>query len=308
MSAIFSALVIFSVDPRERPDGASPCWRQSAVPALFYAGAAALKPTGLVFLGLHFVITSIAGYLETLNARATLRRAGWIAAWGLIFLSPWLSLYSPYYVIALLNPIDQSSTVLPELRGFPSLASLFSSAPTFFGSPRSLYTLLAAGLLSCAILAVSRGCLEPCSRRSWIALATTLAAAGGSYFFWVVIGPRLHESLAALRFSIPALIGTTSAASPLWAMLSSPIATATVLLFLFVPPTHERVSSQGCFTKERNLPICTVGPAARLSGASCRRSGTEEQRSRYSKFPRTDSTRRSFAGLGSHSVPAGLQS
>lgn len=259
MSAIFSALVILSVDPREGPDGASLCWHQSAAPALFYAGAAALKPTSLVFLGLHFVITIIASYLETLNARGTLARAGRIVAWALIFISPWLLLYSPYYVVGLLNPIGQSvndllnpigqsSGLLPELRGLPSIASLLSPAGTFYGSPRLLYTVLGAGLLSCAVLAVLRGCREPCSRRSWTTLATALAAAGASYFFWVVIGPSLHEPAAVLRFSIPALIGTTSAALPLWAMLSSrrtsavAIIAAAVLLFLFIPATHERVS------------------------------------------------------------------
>ena len=248
MTSLFATLVILDVDPREGGEGAPWRWREAAAPALLYAGVIAMKPTGVVFLALYFGIRALAACLEMPNARASLAKAGWIAAWTLIFLSPWLLLYSPYYLAGLISPLGQPSTPLPEVHASPGIAQLLSAAPTFYGSPRLAYTCIAVGLLSYAAVAVIRGFREPRSRRSWDGLAAASAAGGASYFLWVVIGPYLDESTSMLRYSIPALIGTTSVVVPLWAMLSARGAPAVVilvsvaLLVLFSSSTRERVS------------------------------------------------------------------
>jgi hypothetical protein len=157
-------------------------------------------------------------------------------------------LYSPYYLAGLINPVGRPSTLVPEVHATPNIARLFSPASTFYGTSRLAYTCVAVGLLSAAVAMVTMGSREPWRRRSWHWLAAAAAAAGVSYFFWVIVGPYLDESTSMLRYSIPALIATTSTALPLSAMLSARrariagIFVALALMVLFATSTRERIS------------------------------------------------------------------
>jgi hypothetical protein len=141
--AIIAALVIVRVDPREGGAGNSAPWRQAAAPALFYAGAIALKPTSCVFVGLQFGAATAATAWTTGDWRARLVNAGQIAALSAVFLAPWLLLYSPYYVIALTQPIQtplanilaQPDREFPEMREWHDLLLLLSPKNTFYGAP-----------------------------------------------------------------------------------------------------------------------------------------------------------------------------
>jgi hypothetical protein len=243
-----SALVILGVDSREGGDDTAPRWRQAAAPALFYAGAIALKPTGVVFLGLQFTIAAAASCWVMRDWRAGLAKASWTATWSLIFIGPWLLLYAPYYLIALTHPIGLASTPVPQVRVSTGIAALFSPAATFYGPSRLAYTCVVGGLFLCAVHAALRARGELASRRPLVELASASAAAGASYLFWVLIGPHLDEPTSMVRYSIPVLIGAAAVALPLWAAVSVRPVTAVsliaaaLLVVLFAASTRERVS------------------------------------------------------------------
>jgi hypothetical protein len=247
-AAMVSALMIVSVDPREGGDGTSPRWRQAAAPALFYAGTVALKPTGVIFLSLQFGIAATASCLIIRDWRTGLTNAGWIATWSLVFISPWLLLYAPYYLIAVTHPLGLPLTQVPEVQVAVHPSALFSPDTTFRGSSRLAYTCLVAGLFLCTLYAIMKTCGQSSSRKSHVALASASAAAGGSYLFWVLIAPHLDESTSMFRYSIPVLIGVSSAALPLCATISArggttvSIIVGALVALLFVSSTGERVT------------------------------------------------------------------
>jgi len=245
-----SALTIFSVDPRESGNPAG--WRQAAVPALFYAGAVALKNTGLVFFGLQFIIFTAASCWAATNRRASLLHAGRIAVWSAIFLTPWLLLYAPYYLIGLTNPIGASSLPVPGIRDVletRDLQTLFSPVRKFHGSSLLACTSLALGLCLCALFAARRARQDPENRAMLVALTSAAAAGAASYFFWVFLGPYLQELESTVRYSVPVLIGVCSVALPLWAVVTARrdfalcVTVLAVLLVLFAAPMRERVGS-----------------------------------------------------------------
>jgi hypothetical protein len=246
MAALVSALMIITVDARET--GAAG-WRQAAAPALFYAGAIALKNTGIVFLELQFCIAAAAACWVTGNARASLWSAARIAAWSLLFLAPWLLLYAPYYLTALTHPVGVPSIPVPEVIERLNPASLFSPSATYYGASFLAYTGLALGLFACALWAALQARHDPARHRSLVALASAAGAGGASYLFWVCFGPHLQESISTLRYSVPVLIGAVSAALPLLGYATarrnfSVCAGVTVLVVaLFAFPAWERLGT-----------------------------------------------------------------
>jgi hypothetical protein len=248
-AAMVSAVMILNVDLRERGESIHLHWRQAAAPALFYAGTIALKNTGIVFVGLQLIISVVAS-LYNRDWRIDLANTAKTAAWTIVFVTPWILLYSPYYLAGFANPIGPAITPVPEVGETQGLLLLLSTAKNFYGAPTLAYTCLAAGLLAWALDAVLRARSEVQShRKSLIALACVCVAAAGTYLFWMIIGPQLQESFTTLRYAIPVLIGASSAALPLWAaqtgrraafaafILSAPIA------LLFAAPLHERLST-----------------------------------------------------------------
>jgi hypothetical protein len=247
-----SALTILSVDPRERGNDVPAGWRQAAIPALFYAGAVALKNTGLVFFGLQFVIFTTASCWAATDRRACLLHAGRIAVLSAVFLAPWLLLYAPYYLVGLTDPIGAPSLPVPRIQDVletRDLQTLFSPVRNFHGASLLACTSLALGLCMCALFAARRARCDPVNSAMLVALASAAAAATASYFFWVFFGPYLQELESSVRFSIPVLIGVCAVALPLWAVVRARrdfalYATVLVVLFvLFTAPMRERVGS-----------------------------------------------------------------
>jgi hypothetical protein len=247
-----SALIILSVDPRESGNDGAAGWRQAAAPALFYAGAVALKNTGLVFFGLQFVIFTAASCWTGGNWRASLLQAGRIAVWSGLLLAPWLLLYAPYYVAGLTHPIGAPSSPVPAIQDVletRDLHTLFSPAREFHGSSLLACTSLALGLLLCALAAVAAARHDPARRSMLVALASATTAGAASYFFWVFYGPYLQELESCVRYSVPVLIGVCCVALPLWALATARpsvtlcSAVAVLLLVLFAAPMRERLGS-----------------------------------------------------------------
>jgi hypothetical protein len=249
MAAVISGLIILRVDPRENGDATAPFWRQAAAPALFYAGAIALKHTGIVFLSLQFGFSVVASCWVSRDWRRSLLSAGWIVIWTMIFVAPWLLLYAPYYVAALTHPIGAPLTATPAVQDSRILSSLFSPKEDNYGASELAYTCLAAGLFLCALYSGTRARVEITSRRSLVEFASACAAAVTAYLFWALAGPLLIERTTALRFSIPVTIGAASAALPLWAVvtgrrsMAACVAYSALLIFVFASPTHERVAT-----------------------------------------------------------------
>jgi hypothetical protein len=247
-AAMVSAIVIVSADPRERGDGNAPGWRAATPVALLYAGAIALKPTVIVFIGLHFVIATAAALWLTHDWRRNLAHAGRVATWTVVFLGPWLLLYSPYYMLAL--TVGRGQTVIPLIAGGHVTVhplSLLSPTEIFYGGSRLAYTCVALALSACAVHATMRARREFSVGRARLDLASAALAAAGTYFFWVLVGPHLQETDTTLRYSVPVLIGATSAALSISAigserggkMLAGGLAAALVLLF--APAMRQRV-------------------------------------------------------------------
>jgi hypothetical protein len=247
MSAVISALIIFSVDQRESGDANSWGWPQAAAPALLYAGAIALKPTSIVFLGPYFVASMAISLWRARDWRTGVTNPSRIVLWSIVFLSPWLLLYAPYYFLAVTEPIGMPSTVVPEVHEKISLFSLFSPSRTFNGASILAYTCLCIALFICGVFAAKRARGEPENGRAYTHLAAASVAAAATYLFWVLYGPQLQELTNTLRYSIPVLIGAFSAALPLSGLITmrpnnglcSTI--AVVLLLLFAAPTFLRV-------------------------------------------------------------------
>jgi hypothetical protein len=247
MSAVISALIIFSADQRESGDHSSWGWRQAAAPALLYAAAIALKPTSIVFLGPYFVASMAMSLWTTRDWRASVSNPIRIALWSVVLLSPWLMVYAPYYFLAVIEPIGMPSTLAPEVRETISVHSLFSPSSTFYGASILAYTYVCFALLTGGIFAAKYARGKPGNGSAYSQLAAASVAAAATYLFWVLYGPQLQELTNTLRYSIPVLIGASSAALPLSGLVTTRPNTglystaALVLLLLFAAPTFLRV-------------------------------------------------------------------
>ena len=123
--------------------------------------------------------------------------------------------------------------------------------------------------------------------KSHVALASASAAAGGSYLFWVLIAPHLDESTSMFRYSIPVLIGVSSAALPLCATISArrgttvSIIVGALVALLFVSSTGERVTR--LYITEQHLLICIFGLPRALTRHAilCDRCSTATARLRF---------------------------
>jgi hypothetical protein len=194
--------------------------------------------------------------------RASLVNAAQIVALGAVFLAPWLLLYSPYYLTALSHPIhtlpadiamaDQGIEPIAtgsEMRNWHDLLRLVSPGSTFYGASVLAYTCLAAGLILCALFVRPGDSTDRVALRCRLELVAGVAAAAAAYLFWVIVGPRMQEFVNTLRYSIPVLIGSVSAALPLAAVVAKRragtvcVTVAVLLLVLFAPATRQRAGT-----------------------------------------------------------------
>jgi hypothetical protein len=156
-----------------------------------------------VFVGIHLL--SVVGIGLCLG-RPQLRWMISVTGWTMIFVSPWVILHAPLY---LLPPLPA-----PELPpGVPTEpVDFFSTTPLYWGATQLDYTGLAmAGLFLAGILFIA-------ARRGWLPASEPLLAAAAAglaamvtYFVTVAfIGPLITKNPGGLRYASAVLIGAIS--------------------------------------------------------------------------------------------------
>ena len=204
-AALIFGLVVLSVDRREFANNwaAAP---SSAATGLIYAALVALKPTFALFSLLHFLSCSIADLFATRKITATAKRSFAIIAFGVIFITPWVALYGPFYWSALKNPargLSQAPTPATE-----SL-NLLATKALFYGASYAQYTFVAAMFLVCAGIIVARHKLADPIAARYVAICLTVPIT--YYIMLAVFGPLLAGYDTALRHILPVLIGAAPA-------------------------------------------------------------------------------------------------
>ena len=162
---------------------------------LLYATLFTLKPTFALYAVLHITLIVVAITLQ--DRRAAVAWTGKAAAWGAIYLSPWILLHFPHYATAIIDPLTAPKVGASEIE-FP-FVDLLSSAPLFYGLSYAHYTGLVLFNLAVAGLV---------SRTASIGLAT----ATGYVAIIILGGPLLAGPDQSLRYYIPVLIGTAPVA------------------------------------------------------------------------------------------------
>jgi hypothetical protein len=211
VSALYSAaalmfvLVTLSVDRREYglADASS---APAAVTGLIYAALVALKPTFALFGALHFLFSTVAGFVATRRIGTTTKRALATAGWGLLFIAPWIALYSPLYWTALTAPVaGPSSAPIPATEAI----DLFSTQTLFYGGSYAEYTFVAAVFLICgAAMLVRRKASDPDAARF---IAVCLAVPAAYLVILLAVAPLLAGYGTSLRYFVPVLIGAAPA-------------------------------------------------------------------------------------------------
>ena len=255
--ALYTAIVLLRLDSREHANEGQAAWRSDIGTALLYAAAFALKPTGLLFLGLQFAFCIGATALGERAWRPSLTRALRTVLWTTLFLSPWLLLYVPHYFFAMTHTLPEPAIPIPSIRGH---IELLSPATMYYGGSYLAYTSIAAGLGIYAVAALYRGLrrVAPVQRTQALILAGACAAAAVNYFFIVLVLPSYVDVDTTIRFTIPALIGVVPLAlgfgALVWDGPAGPkstrhgtvtsVASGVVLIALFFPIAVERVKSE----------------------------------------------------------------
>lgn len=205
-SALMIAAIFLTADPDEGGATASPL----AV-GLVYAALAALKPTLLIFAGLHGLFMIIAT-LRTQGARDGLLWAACLSGWSLLFFVPWIALHAPHFVTSLTNPVTSAEDEIPMIIG---LIDLFSTRKLFYGGSFALYS---ASVLVAATGIAAAGCHfgkktnSPLRRSAAATAALALACLTGYLLVLLIAGPLLAGYGTALRYFVPVIIAATPAA------------------------------------------------------------------------------------------------
>jgi hypothetical protein len=216
-AALFMSLLVLSADPREVGPSAITPWRRAIAPGLLAAAIIALKPTGLLFLAVQFVLATAGAIWAAGSWRGPLRSSLAILLGSAGFTVPWLLLWAPDYIAGLTHPLPNPATRLPVVI---ETADLLATSRLFYGASMLAYTLIALALgifaLLCGLARKERRSATP--RLYALNLAATCAAAAISYIAINTLGLGFVESLGALRYSIPILIGIMPAALSLAAL------------------------------------------------------------------------------------------
>lgn len=216
-AALLMALTLLAADPRESTPATVSLWRRAIAPALLMAGIIALKPTGLLFLALQFLLLVPAAALASRDWRTSMTTGLAILVWSAIFTVPWLLLYVPDYTAGFTNPMPPPSTPIPLIE---EPVYLFSSNRAFYGGSYLAYTIVALALSLYAVLCASSSAKQKPvpARLGAVNLAASCGAAAATYFLINTLGMGFVESLGTLRYSIPVLIGIAPVAIGLVAL------------------------------------------------------------------------------------------
>ena len=204
-AVLIFAVVALTVDRREH--GASDASGPSAtVIGLIYAALMALKPTFGLFIVLHFLASTAAEAFSSRRVGATMRHAGAIVGWSLVFLAPWAALYAPLYWSAFAAPlVSPVEAPVPAVRA----VDLLSTRTLFYGGSYAVYTMAAATPLICGAVVAARGKWSNPDVARYIGISTMVPVA---YLFMVLaMGPLLAGYGTALRHFLPILIGVVPA-------------------------------------------------------------------------------------------------
>ena len=239
--ALIMAVILLGGDPApvERNGGSSP------LTGLLYAAMIALKTTFAVFVGVHLLVTVLAG-LGPLRHR--LRWSLGTGAWTLGWLAPWLVLHGPLYLAGM-----TSSATRPVIDPVSEPLDFFSNARLPYGLTQFQFTGLALlGILVtvCCAIAVVR---KEVQRTAPVASAMIAGlTAGLSYLIMVAgLGPLMYGRETAIRYAIPLLMGTLPTAlrlldaigpRPRW-LMALPVGGGIVMTLLLAPPFVQRVKA-----------------------------------------------------------------
>jgi hypothetical protein len=200
-AALIFGLVVLSLDSREFSENSATAPPSAAI-GLVYAALVALKPTFALFCLLHFLLCGAAELFATRKIATSAKHSVATAISGILFISPWVALYGPYYWLAVESPargLSQAPTPAPE-----SL-NLLATSTLFYGGSYVEYTFVALMLLVCGgFIAARQKSGDPAAAR-YVAICLTVPL---TYCLMVaVIGPLLAGYDTALRHVLPVLIG-----------------------------------------------------------------------------------------------------
>jgi hypothetical protein len=205
-AALMFAVVALGIDRREY--GASSAdYAPAAATGLIYAALVALKPTFALFCALHFLFCTAAEMLATRRIITTMKQALATAGWGLVFIAPWVTLYSPIYWTAFTAP----AAGLPMAAPMPATEAidLFATGLLFYGGSYAQYTFATAACLICgAMVLARRQFTDPAAARF---VAVCLVVPSAYLIMLLVMAPLLAGYITALRYFLPILIGTVPA-------------------------------------------------------------------------------------------------
>jgi hypothetical protein len=205
-AALMFAVATLGVDKREyAAEGA--VFSPAAATGLIYAALVSLKTTFALFAVVHFLFCTAADVLATRRAGAAIRRALATAGWGLLFVAPWVALYSPLYWTAMTAP----AAGLPMAAPVPAVETLdaLSTKALYWGGSFIQYTFAAAAFLVCGAATLVRG--KPPNHDVARFVALCLAVPCAYLVMLLTMGPVLSGYETALRYFVPSLIGTLPA-------------------------------------------------------------------------------------------------
>lgn len=181
--------------------------------SLIYSALAALKMTFIPFVTLHFIVTIISMSLVIKNKRLVFQWGGQVILWGAIFLSPWLLLHAPHYLLIFGSAPKKTLNMTHSTETL----NVFSTKPLFYGSTYLHYTLIAIGILLIGIymLHTITKNRDKKSQRAFISLFSATISGSLAYFLLIIFMGPIHAGYShALRYSIPILIGLSAVTLP----------------------------------------------------------------------------------------------
>jgi hypothetical protein len=215
-AALTFAAVSLGIDKREYATPGGGAFSSAAANGLIYASLVALKTTFVLFVLLHFLFGTVCDVIATRRVGAVAKQALATAFWGLVFIAPWVALYSPLYWTAFTAPIDP----LPIATPVPAVETidLLAVKPLIYGGSYAEYTFAVATFLLCGAAMFVRYGFQPGVAR----FAATCIAVPCTYLVMVLaVGPELSGYDPALRHFLPTLIGALPAILVLCAASSS---------------------------------------------------------------------------------------
>ncbi len=179
---------------------------------LLYAAQIAIKLTTISFIGLHFLcwIGCIAWLCR--DWRLALARSLKTGLWSALFLSPWVVLFAPDFLLIFLAP--PGPPTIPKLPDHtPQFESLLTIDPYL---PVAWYSAAATLVLACGCAVLIRmrrvSTKDPLREHGAAFMAFCLAVAANYVLFVTYIGPYFADMEAAVRYTAPFLIAGVGAA------------------------------------------------------------------------------------------------